>query len=134
MIWAKFDSQKSRDDTIKKCAKPAFKLKNSKIQAEKDLKFGFRQLISLLLGIRKNFIERGLHKSGIWVDKEQYTISYYDDWVCSIYLDTDDKLQYTLNEEWTEYLCEGNFEELRNQVSDRIAKGGGKGKSKKKSE
>ena len=60
---------------------------------------GFRQLISLLLGIRKDFIDRGLDKAGIWVDKEHYMISYYNDWVCKVYLDNDNKLQYELNEE-----------------------------------
>ena len=42
IFWAKVDSQQSRDKATKKCAKPAFKFKNCKIWAEKDLKFKFR--------------------------------------------------------------------------------------------
>ena len=54
----------------------------------------------------------------------------YDDWVCQVYLDDNDKLAYKLNESWVEYLCQGKFEQLRDEHSDRIAKGGGQGKSK----
>ena len=134
MIWAKFESQKFRDEAIKKCAKPAFKFRNCKIWAEKDLAFGFRQLISLLLGIRKDFIDRGLDKAGIQVDREHYMLSYYNNWVCKVYLDNKNKLQYKLNEEWTEYLCAGAFEELKSTCDTRITKGSGKGKSKSKPE
>ena len=68
------------------------------------------------------------------MDKEHYMLSYYNDWVCKVYLDNDSKLQYELNEEWTEYLCEGAFEELKITCDTRIMKGGGKGKSKSKPE
>ena len=73
MIWIQYESEQIRDNSIRKLAKPSFKFNGTKIWTEKDLKFEFRQLVSFLLGIRKDCIERGLEKSGLWIDKDQFT-------------------------------------------------------------
>ena len=128
MMWIQFDSQASRDDSIKKFAKSSFKFKSQKIWAEKDLKYSDRQLISLLLGIRKDFIDRKLEKRGIWIAKESFSLYYFDDMV--IQLNFEDSLQCNFGVDWASYLCEGNFEELKSNCADRITKGNGKGKGK----
>ena len=113
MIWVQYESEHIRDSSIKKLAKPSFKFKSSKIWAEKDLKFEQRQLISLLLGIRRNFIEQGLEKSGLWIEKDAFQLSYYDDWIISVYTDTEEKtIKQEMNPEWVEYICEGNVHSM----------------------
>ena len=79
MIWAKFEDQKTRDEAIKKLAKPSFKFKGEKIWAEKDLKYTDRQLINFLLGIRKGLIDRDLDKGSIWIDKDAFSLYYFDE-------------------------------------------------------
>ena len=110
------------------------KYKGAKNWVEKDLKFEFRQLIGLLLGIRKNFIERNLEKAALWIEKDAFSLFYYDEEIITLAIDEDKKIIQKINPEWVEYLSEGNYEELRSTCNVRIAKGGGKGKKKSKSE
>ena len=79
MIWVEFESQHFRDEAIKKCSKSSFQFKDKKIWAEKDLDYEQRQLLSLLLDIRKNFGERNQLKEQLWVDKDAFILNYYDD-------------------------------------------------------
>ena len=58
------------------------------------------------------------------------SLYYYEDLV--VQLEYDDELKTIFGEDWSSYLCEGKFEELKQQCSDRISKGHGKGKGKQK--
>ena len=107
----------------------------TKIWIDKDLPYDERQLVAFLLNIRMDCIERKsdkLEKEAIYVDKETFSLYYYDEFIIGLSI-LDKELQWEFGEDWSSYLCEGNFEELKNQYSQRIAKGGGKGKYKSKS-
>ena len=132
MVWVKFSSTAFRDDALKKCARPSFKYKDTKIWADKDLPYDKRQLISCLLGMRKNFITRGLDTGGIYVDKDALQLSYYGDMVVTL-SNENNRMMFQFGDGWSEYCCEGNFEELHQTCENRLSKGHGKGKSKTKS-
>ena len=112
-VQTEFESEQIRNKSIRKLAKPSFKFKTTKIWAEKDLEYKFRQLISFLLAIRKDCIDRGLDKVGLWIDKEQSSLSYYDEEIMTTYIDGDGQMQQQINPEWMDYMIDGKFEELK---------------------
>ena len=101
MVWVKFSSTALCDDALKKCARPSFKYKDTKIWADKDFPYDKRQLISCLLGMQKNFITRGLDTGGIYVDKDALQLSYYGDMVVTL-SNENNRMMFQFGDEWSE--------------------------------
>ena len=131
MMWIKFNTASDRDDAIKKCAKSSFKMDGTKIWTEKDLPYDVRQMISLLLALRKEFITNGLLKEGMYMDKSNFSLYYYQDLVMTLEL-LDNQVQCHMNSEWIHYIAKTNFEEIKLVCNTRLMKGSVKDKQKPK--
>jgi hypothetical protein len=129
MLWVKFSSTVLRDDALKKIARPAFKHGTVKIWADKDFPYDVRQLITCLLGVRKDLISRGLDTAGIFVDKDGLQIFYYGDVILTLAC-VDNRMEYNFGTNWSDYCYHGTFEDLQKTCETRLTKGRGKGKSK----
>ena len=84
------------------------------------------------MAIRKDCIDRDLHKAGFYVDKDAMNLQYYGDITFTLSLVEGD-LRYDINESWMQFLVEGKFEDLKQECNEKLAKGKGKGKKGKQS-
>ena len=79
MVWVQFQSEKERDEIIKKLPKPNCKMASTKIWVDKDLPYKERQFVAFLSGIRKNCIDRKLDKEALYVDEDTFSLHYDND-------------------------------------------------------
>ena len=98
MVWVQFQTEKDRDEAMKKMPKANCKMGTTKIWIDKDLPYEERQLVASLLAIRKNCVDRKLAKAALWVDKDTYSLSYYDDFIIGLSID-EKKLHWEFGED-----------------------------------
>ena len=126
-IKIRFGGMQERDDVMKKLMKPSFKFNGNRIWVDKDLPYEGRQLINCLLAIRKDLAERELIKDKLWLDKDSFTLYYYDDKIISFSV-CDGMLQFDVGKDWMEYLCKGKLEEIKQAYEAKLTKGNGQRK------
>ena len=78
--------------------------------------------------------EWGVDKFNLWMDLNQFYLYLGNEFIMSIWVDSNGILQFEFGEEWEDYLLEGTLKDIQKEAQEMIdtskTKGKGKGKSK----
>ena len=141
ILFAKFDSQATRDLSVESFRKASLSREGSRCWAAEDAPIEIRAYKKFLFGIKKLLIspEWGFGKFEIWVDTKKFEIYCNDDFVALIEMNSNKELEFKYGNECESYLQEGNLDEIIAKAQSMILKSTansnnkGKGKSKSKS-
>ena len=116
LVFGKYGSQVQRDRSVEAFRKSRLGRAGSKTWATEDMLIEARACKKVLFGIKMMLTEWGEDKFNLWVDLNRFYLYLGNEFIMSVWVDSNGILQSEFGEEWEDYLLEETLKNIRKKT------------------